>query len=325
MVEAPTDAVPMRPATAQPPTDAETVRQVGPAAAPPGAADAKSTVTADPGAIPSLKRVPAANSPLAAVATMPTTLETTPVPPSNPAPQAGAGSAIHPSGMRASEAQTEIPTGREESPVRIPVPQASGTRSIPAARATSHGLAPIENPPTAGGETPPATLAATAVPRSTGLIAASHTSLPPASPPANAAAAFEQMDAAAAPQVLASAPHRLAVGFHDSGLGWVEIRTHAAAGQISAVLATGSNEARAAATAYLPEVRAYLAGQQVAVGHLSAETYSTSSGDREGSPDGRPAGDSGRAHQAEPTAGRSQENFADESSDEPLSYINVRV
>jgi flagellar hook-length control protein FliK len=281
--------------------------------------EAKPAVTADAGTLPSSKAAP-----LPAVAAMPETPQSTPGHTAAPAPQAGAGSAIHRSGTRASEAPTEIHTGKEESPVRISVPQVSESKSVPAGRTVAQQTAQMANPLTAIAETPPASLAATAVSRSTGFAAASHTSMPPASPPANAAAAFEQMDAAAPPQVLASSPHRLAVGIHDSGLGWVEIRTHAAAGQISAVLATGSNEARAAATAYLPEVRAYLAGQQVAVGHLSAETYSASSGDRGGPPDGKP-GDSGTAHQAGATAGRSQENFADESVDEPLSYINVRV
>lgn len=351
---APTDPVSIRPAIPEVVTGAETVRQTRPATPPgsgamlpveaaaargaesitpaeaaapatPGAMrEAKPAVTADAGTIPLPKAAPAESAPLPGVAAMPETTKTTPVHTADPVPQPGAGSAVHHSVTRASEGQTEIHPGKEESPVRILVPQVSGSRSIPVARATPRGLAQTENPPVAIQETPAASPAPAAISRVTNFVPASQTSLPPSSPPANAAAAFEQMDAASPPQVLASSPHGLAVGIHDSGLGWVEIRTHAAAGQISAVLATGSNEARAAATAYLPEVREYLAGQQVAVGHLSAETYSPSSGDRGGSPDGRP-GDSGTAHQAGPTAERSQENFADESVDDSVSYINVRV
>ncbi|MGC2639092.1 MAG: hypothetical protein WA294_18040 [Acidobacteriaceae bacterium] len=325
-VKPPADALPMRPATPPVPADAETVRQTGPAAPPAAGALRVATpaVPAHAGMIASSKS--AVSAPAPALDTMPATPQATVE--SHRAPQAlqaSAGSAIHPSPTQASETRTEIHDGKDESPVRAPAPQVSESKSVPAGRTAAHQATQVANPLTAILEAPGTSWAATAVPRSTGPVTAPHASPAPASPaPASAAAAFEQMDAAGPPQVLPSAPHRLAVGIHDSSLGWVEIRTHTAEGQISAVLATGSNEARAAAAAYLPEVRDYLAGQQIAVGHLSAETYSASADGHGGPRDGSP-GDSGTANQAGATAERSQESFAAESSDEPVSYINVRV
>lgn len=142
--------------------------------------------------------------------------------------------------------------------------------------------------------------------------------------PAAVSVAFARMDSAAPPQVLESVPQRLSVGIRDGGLGWVEIHTHAAAGQVSAVLATGSNEAHAALEAHLPELREYLAGQQVHVDQLASERFSSSGGRHEYSPqqEGRNA-DSGNANTTGdplPIAA----GFSD-SAEESLSYINVRV
>jgi hypothetical protein len=132
------------------------------------------------------------------------------------------------------------------------------------------------------------------------------------------------MDSAAPPQVIESAPQRLSVGVRDSGLGWVEIRTHAAAGQVSAVLATGSSEAHAALEAHLPELRDYLAGQQVRVDQLASEQFSSSGGGREPAPqqEGRNATsrDAGVPGQRPPMAAS-----LSEGPEESLSYINVRV
>jgi hypothetical protein len=123
--------------------------------------------------------------------------------------------------------------------------------------------------------------------------------------------------AAGAPQVIGSGPQRLAVGVRDAGLGWVEIRTHAAAGQVSAVVGTsaGSHPALAAA---LPSMREYLAGQQVRVDHLAAETFSASSGGREGS---RESGGEAREGRGRLPAAMTPEAEPEESR----SYISVRV
>jgi flagellar hook-length control protein FliK len=138
------------------------------------------------------------------------------------------------------------------------------------------------------------------------------------------------MDAAAAPVVTESSPQRLAVGVRDAGLGWVEIRTHAAGGQVSAVLTAASSEAQAALTAHLPEVREYLAGQQVRVDQLSSERLAP--GDGEGSSRGQ-GGSAGNA-QSGSAPGRNSDTreqgslaamFGSDGNEESLSYINVRV
>jgi hypothetical protein len=152
---------------------------------------------------------------------------------------------------------------------------------------------------------------------------------------ATAGGNFARMDSAAPPLVTESSPQRLAVGVRDAGLGWVEIRTHAAGGQVSAVLTAASSEAQATLNARLPEVREYLAGQQVRVDQLSSELLSP--GDREGSSGGQAgnaqAGNAqgGSAQAGSARAGNSEKleqgsvaaMFAGDG--ESLSYINVRV
>ncbi|HTW49588.1 MAG TPA: flagellar hook-length control protein FliK [Acidobacteriaceae bacterium] len=142
--------------------------------------------------------------------------------------------------------------------------------------------------------------------------------------PATVSAAFTRMDSAAPPQVLESAPQRLSVGVRDSGLGWVEIRTHATAGQVSAVLATGSSEAHAALQAHLPELRDYLAGQQVRVDQLASERFSSSGGS--GEPAQQQPNRSGSSGDPE-TQGMGPPVSAafSEGAEDGLSYINVRV
>lgn len=131
------------------------------------------------------------------------------------------------------------------------------------------------------------------------------------------------MDSAPPPRVIETAPQRLSVGVRDSGLGWVEIRTHATAGQVSAVLATGSSEAHAALQAHLPELREYLAGQQVQIDQLASERFSTSGGSRESAQQqsrNGAAGDAAKQGDSSPAAA----GF-NEGTEESLTYINVRV
>ena len=129
------------------------------------------------------------------------------------------------------------------------------------------------------------------------------------------------MDVAAAPRVLESAPQRLSVGVQDSGLGWIEVRAHAGAGQVSAVVASASGEAHNVLTAHLPEVREYLAGQQVRVDQLTSESFSSSADRRDSSSRNEAQGEKavrpGRQNAAASAAG--------EAGGESLSYINVRV
>jgi hypothetical protein len=142
--------------------------------------------------------------------------------------------------------------------------------------------------------------------------------------PATVSAAFTRMDSAAPPQVIESAPQQLSVGVRDRGLGWMEIRTHAAAGQVSVVLATGSSEAHAALQAHLPELRDYLTGQEVHVDQLASERFSSSGGSREPAEQeqGRRA-PSGTADS--PREGPPMMAAFSEGAEESLSYINVRV
>lgn len=181
---------------------------------------------------------------------------------------------------------------------------------------------------------------------STGLTAARTTEATAAAPAANAGGAsgvpagpahaavsaagggspgavLERMDAAPAPQVMVSAPHRLAVGVRNEGLGWVEIRTQAAGGQVSAVVATSAGEAHAALHASLPEMRDYLAGQQVHVDRLGAEAYAAGGNGREAA-----SGGSGRSGNTPTAAGDSAvaaEGFAGEDAEETVSLISVRA
>jgi flagellar hook-length control protein FliK len=143
-------------------------------------------------------------------------------------------------------------------------------------------------------------------------------------PRAAAGAAFERMDSAAAPQVLESGPHQLAVGVRDAGLGWVEIRTHAAGGEIAAMLTASSTEAHAALSAQLPAMRDYLAAQHVHVDNLGSERFSSSSGNSDRSPQH----DNGSRAGPDPAAGKPSippRTLSSEAYVENLSYISVRV
>jgi flagellar hook-length control protein FliK len=145
----------------------------------------------------------------------------------------------------------------------------------------------------------------------------------------SAGAALERMDAAVAPQVMESTPQRLTVGVHNAGLGWMEIRTSTAAGQVSATLTTGSPESHGALAAQLPAVREYLAGEQIHIDHLAAERFSQSAGER-GSSSGDPSQNEGARHQTslqqQSSRGMSSVGFSSADVDpEGLSYINVRV
>jgi flagellar hook-length control protein FliK len=133
------------------------------------------------------------------------------------------------------------------------------------------------------------------------------------------------MDSAGAPQVIENSSRRLAVGVRNADLGWVEIRTSNAAGQVSATVATSSVESHNVVLAQLPSVREYLAGQQVRVDHLASESFSPSSGHREASPgDQFRDGGGARNTKAPEQAIKARTSVADPDA-ESLSYINVRV
>ncbi len=172
-------------------------------------------------------------------------------------------------------------------------------------------------------------------PASYGLVASapsvhaanSATTQPPAAPPnshVNTTATFERMDSAAAPRVIESAPQRLDVGVHSGGLGWVEIHTSSAAGQISATLASGSATTHGAISAQLPAVRDFLAGEHVHVDSLASERFSQSSSGQQGSSSNDGGHGSERGARSAEQERVVRTSTADTERDE-LSYINVRV
>ena len=132
------------------------------------------------------------------------------------------------------------------------------------------------------------------------------------------------MDTGPAPQTIESTPHRLAVGVHSPGLGWVEIHTSSTGGQVSATLASGSTESHRAIATQLPEVREFLTGAQVRIDHLASEKFTASSGGERDS-----SGDQGSNGRRQPERSLEQDGPAQPSSadmeGEGLSYISVRV
>lgn len=138
-------------------------------------------------------------------------------------------------------------------------------------------------------------------------------------PPTLPGAAFDHIDSGAMPQMLSRTPQRLDVGMRDPGLGWVEIRAHAAEGQIAATVSS-SFEAHPALAAQLPAMRDYLAGQQVRVDTLNAKAF-------EASPDGgRHAGrDPDPRRDAAGGAMAALPEFSEEAEPQSLSWIDVRV
>lgn len=148
------------------------------------------------------------------------------------------------------------------------------------------------------------------------------------SPLGHSAVTFDRMDGAAAPRVLESTPQRLAVGVRDAGLGWVEVRTHAAGSQVAAVVATSSGASHQAIAAELPSIREYLVGQHVRVDALMAEPFST--GYDRGSAPGHSAGQDD-PHQAarhdfrNPTTTQPEAALLTEGQDELQSLISVRA
>ncbi|MGB9031613.1 MAG: hypothetical protein WCC27_15940 [Acidobacteriaceae bacterium] len=144
-------------------------------------------------------------------------------------------------------------------------------------------------------------------------------------PHAAAGASFERMDSAAAPQVIESSTRRLAVGVRNADLGWVEIRTSNAAGQVSATLATSSVESHNLVAAQLPLMREYLAGQQVRVDNLASEDFSASAGHREASSGNQPGDGGGSRDTKAPEQAIGPSPTIANGEPESLSYINVRV
>jgi hypothetical protein len=131
--------------------------------------------------------------------------------------------------------------------------------------------------------------------------------------------------------VLTAGNNRMAVGVHDPALGWVEIKTQSAAGQVAASLVTASSQTHASLAAQLPSLTQFLAERDVRVGSLAVEQQpaGSSDGGRAGSGDGQ-GSSAHRGSEASPgsTADSAAANVvgSDEIFDErPLSYISVRA
>lgn len=234
------------------------------------------------------------------------------------APRAG----VSPEEPRA--AVTAPPTVNEGHTAAVVTAQAShtvpsaGTHFVPIGEAnTAASTAPGRSAELSSPASGMATIATT--PRTDGGMAAAPSSPALHASPGSVTSAFERMDGAAPPQLIESTPQRLAVGVRDPGLGWVEIRTHAAAGQVAATLAA-SGASHPVITGELPRLREYLDGQQVRVDHLASESFSTPDGDRRGNDSGH----QGEARAARGSAAR-EPAPALGNEEEDLSYINVRV
>jgi hypothetical protein len=171
----------------------------------------------------------------------------------------------------------------------------------------------------------PAAVAASAIHFSNGTTATSPLAVPGDSTRIRANATFERMDSAAPPQTIESSPQRLAVGVRTSELGWVEIRTNNAAGQVSATVAANTAEAHPALTGQLSSMREYLVGQNVHVDHLAWESFPASSDQREGSSGERSPDGGGTRGTKVPEQAISRGTASVDADAESLSYINVRV
>jgi hypothetical protein len=137
-------------------------------------------------------------------------------------------------------------------------------------------------------------------------------------------ATFERMDTAAAPHVIESTPHRLAVGVDNAGLGWVEIHTSNTAGHVSATVAAGSAESHREIATQLPAMREFLTGEHVRVDSLASERFSASPDGQKGSSRDDGGDGSGRTTQNL----KPDEGAGSSSADmdwEGMSYISVRV
>lgn len=93
----------------------------------------------------------------------------------------------------------------------------------------------------------------------------------PAASPATTAAPnlYDKIDQGTAPVVLHSGAQQVAVGVHDPGLGWVEIKTQNMAGHVDATLVTASGQTHTSLAAQLPAMAQYLEQRDVRVGTLA--------------------------------------------------------
>ncbi len=153
-------------------------------------------------------------------------------------------------------------------------------QAVPQWQAVTGSLAPGSSGP--GLAVPVVSGAMPAAPGATSAGQGSGPALSSAAAPP--AAALERMDNAADGQsvsVLRSAPHQVSVGVRDPALGWVEVRTQSAAGQVSASIVTASAEAHAAMAAHAPALAQYLAENRVTVNSLDIRQDASRTGSQD--------------------------------------------
>lgn len=225
-------------------------------------------------------------------------------------------------GEPATGAQSRTAAAKQtaEAAASNPVPLRSGE---PAAH--REGATAVQPQATAVPSAIPPAAAGAAMPNLTAAGAAGavpHAAAQPVA--AHAGTAFDRIDAAplTAPQILTSAPQRLDVGVNDPSLGWVEVRAHAAGGQIAATLNTATPAAHAALTAQLPAMRESLAGQPVRVDTMFSQTASSGGGQGNPPQQGREGQGAAMSAGSPAIAGGEGETA---SVPDSLSWIDIRV
>ena len=84
---------------------------------------------------------------------------------------------------------------------------------------------------------------------------------------------LDQISSSSVP-ILSAGANRMTVGLHDPALGWVEIKTQATAGQVTAALLTASSQTHHDLTTQLPVLAQFLSQREVKVSSLAVEHQS---------------------------------------------------
>ncbi len=102
---------------------------------------------------------------------------------------------------------------------------------------------------------------------------------PPRDIAANPYTLMDNLPSGSSGQVLHASHNEVAVGVHDPTYGWVEIKTHLNAGQLSASVSTAPGEASREMQNQLPAMAEYLADRHIHLDSLSLDGFSSSPSD----------------------------------------------
>ncbi len=241
---------------------------------------------------------------------------------------------------KAQEASDSLESGAVDSAPSVaaaPVPGARPPIGTQPAASVAHQSTHISLPPAIAPSSTPAQ-ATTALDQSstpnteTGSSASGgrHAFADSSSVPVNPYQKLDQISGAPAPNINIGA-NRVAVGLHDPALGWVEIKSQSAAGQVAASFVTASSQTHEALTAQLPSLAQFLADHEVRVGSLTVEQQAAgghggdpaSARHEQGSNSGHP-GDGPRAgFNAGPHVTAVEPGMDSSIELRPLSYISV--